>query len=242
MTYDDSNNLLTSTNHDGHITRYDYYARGNRISENESMGRITRYVYDEENHLSAITVVPGSGYSYEYDDLYRLTRAAPPVGAEETFTYDKVGNRLQAVFNGVVVEGEFGVEPCKAVFLGAQRDVVPSRIVLDHHPALPAEREPAFHAIVDQFLRRGLDLVPSRRHGGTSGIQQRWGVQAKRWRGVGPRHGLGKQSMDDASDDGPFQGASRCGVRLAVLTIDAWATYDRATISPSELGFGVALY
>ncbi len=52
-----------------------------------------QYGFDNVGNITARNT-EGGAYSYNYDDLYRLTGATPPSLPAESFSYDKVGNRL----------------------------------------------------------------------------------------------------------------------------------------------------
>ncbi len=52
-----------------------------------------QYSFDNIGNITSRNT-EGGAYSYNYDDLYRLTGATPPSLPAESFSYDKVGNRL----------------------------------------------------------------------------------------------------------------------------------------------------
>lgn len=58
--------------------------------ENELLNR--QYNYDRMNNITEKQTESGS-FFHVYDDLYRLESTIHPEGADEAFTYDKVGNR-----------------------------------------------------------------------------------------------------------------------------------------------------
>jgi YD repeat-containing protein len=51
------------------------------------------YTYDKMDNITSKATWQGI-QNYTYDDLYRLTASDHPVDADESFTYDAVGNRL----------------------------------------------------------------------------------------------------------------------------------------------------
>ncbi|MCP3955658.1 MAG: RHS repeat protein [Desulfobacterales bacterium] len=53
-----------------------------------------RYTYDRADNITHKTTEHGE-YKYTYDDLYQLTGAINPKSDDESFVYDKVGNRLE---------------------------------------------------------------------------------------------------------------------------------------------------
>ncbi|MFZ0725147.1 MAG: fibronectin type III domain-containing protein, partial [Desulfobacterales bacterium] len=52
-----------------------------------------KYSYDKMDNITSKATEHGP-YDYDYDNLYRLAAAENPVQADETYTYDGVGNRL----------------------------------------------------------------------------------------------------------------------------------------------------
>ena len=60
-------------------------------AENVIMSRA--YVYDPMDNILRKDTEHGT-YDYDYDYLYQLTQAANPTLPDESYTYDKVGNRL----------------------------------------------------------------------------------------------------------------------------------------------------
>jgi len=131
FTYDVLNRLETVTDNDSNITSYGYDAVGNRTSVSYQNGSSQTYTYDGLNRLTSLSHFDGSGalinqydYSlhatgrrtditesigrtstYTYDDLYRLTDEGiiDPVNGNHAaeYQYDKVGNRIQSIINGV---------------------------------------------------------------------------------------------------------------------------------------------
>jgi len=130
-TYDAVNRLKTTTNHKGGVTTYSYDLNGNRSEVEHSNGLSTEYQYDPRNRLTDLShkaadgsVVKSFGYTlhatgrrtkitendgrvtdYVYDDLYRLVSEEITDSVNgmhsSAYTYDKVGNRIGEVVNGV---------------------------------------------------------------------------------------------------------------------------------------------
>lgn len=130
-TYDSVNRLSSTTDHKNGVTNYSYDANGNRNKVTHSNGLSTEYIYDVINRLTELThkaadnsVVKSFAYTldatgrrtkitesngrvtdYVYDNLYRLLSETITDSVNGNFvssySYDKVGNRIEEVKNGV---------------------------------------------------------------------------------------------------------------------------------------------
>lgn len=130
-TFDTLNRLSSVQDAEGNTTSYSYDAVGNRTGMSHANGIQTNYVYDELNRLNSLShkdandvILKQFDYSllangkrskieeangrvtdYTYDTLYRLTKESifDPANASHNaeYTYDKVGNRIFEVVNGV---------------------------------------------------------------------------------------------------------------------------------------------
>ncbi len=130
-TYDALNRLSTVTDNDSNITTYAYDAVGSRSTITHSNTNITAYTYDDLNRLTqlqdkkadgtvyqqfdytldatgrrtAIAELNGRTSSYSFDNLYRLTTETitDTVNGNHSasYSFDKVGNRIQSIINGV---------------------------------------------------------------------------------------------------------------------------------------------
>jgi RHS repeat-associated protein len=117
-TYDTLNRLI-SMGYGPSAVSYSYDNAGRLTKKILPNGVYTDYIYDDVNRLASLvnkrsdgsiistfsythdnvgnrlTMTTSEGiHSYEYDDIYRLASANHPTGADETYAYDKVGNRL----------------------------------------------------------------------------------------------------------------------------------------------------
>ena len=75
---------------------YDPLIRTQSItSKDPGQNPLMNYAYNYDRMDNIVSKVTEHGeYAYGYDDLYRLTGADNPTLADESFTYDAVGNRL----------------------------------------------------------------------------------------------------------------------------------------------------
>ena len=91
----------------GVTTDYQYNANSwlNYINTKNATSTISdrQYGFDNVGNILSKNTEHGN-YSYNYDPTYQLTSAANPVLPQETFTYDKVGNRLTSA--SLRAEGE----------------------------------------------------------------------------------------------------------------------------------------
>ena len=125
--YDDANRLVAEQNQDYLEVSYQYDGAGRLLNRVLSNGAITSYTWDDDNRLASLsnTTVTGpvssaayqrdyvgnitgrsdsSGASFTYDADYRLTSASYSNSAyNQSFTYDKVGNRLTMTMGGTTL-------------------------------------------------------------------------------------------------------------------------------------------
>ncbi|QEH67729.1 RHS repeat-associated core domain-containing protein [Cellulosilyticum sp. WCF-2] len=132
-TYDDLERL-SSVEDNGQITKYTYDQNGNRESIVYPNGIVVQYIYDNLNRLTEekvfnnqgqciegytmklgkagqrleITELNGTHTQYKYDEVYRLiyekTIQSNGTISEISYTYDKVGNRLSKMQDGIVIK------------------------------------------------------------------------------------------------------------------------------------------
>ena len=94
-------NLLSVTDANGNITRYEYDPRGWLVKEIDPIGRITTYSYNPDGTIAERTDANGRTTTYSYDAAKRLLSRTYHDGTRDTFTYDPAGNLLTAA-NGQI--------------------------------------------------------------------------------------------------------------------------------------------
>lgn len=115
--YDANSRITAVANRTGGSAQFTYDANGRRATLKYSNGLITSYQYDKASELEKINTTgagPKLSYSYDangnpkamadasgthtykFDPLNRLTEAANPGAASETYSYDGAGNRLSS--------------------------------------------------------------------------------------------------------------------------------------------------
>ncbi|MFA7061801.1 MAG: RHS repeat-associated core domain-containing protein, partial [Pedobacter sp.] len=127
--YDSANKLVAERNADYLEVSYQYDGAGRLLNRILSNGAMTSYIWDDGNRLASLTnksaigtIINNTGYvrdrlgnitsqsessgttNFVYDSLYRLTSADYPGTAnDQSFTYDKVGNRKTMTKGGATV-------------------------------------------------------------------------------------------------------------------------------------------
>lgn len=119
-TYDPMNRLASVTI-EGATTSYEYNHLGNLTSIKDPSGGVTSYTYDDRGLLESESDPLGNAWSYQYDKNQNLLSKISPSGVElnyghdaqnrissktyeafsESFTYDKIGNLINAVNDDV---------------------------------------------------------------------------------------------------------------------------------------------
>lgn len=95
MTYDSNNNLLTSTDPLGKVSKYEYNADGDLIKETDPAGKIKTYAYSLGRRLLlTATDTDGTVASNGYDAKGRLISTKDKKGAVIIYSYDALGNML----------------------------------------------------------------------------------------------------------------------------------------------------
>ena len=95
------NRLLSQNLPNGVNTDYTYTTDGwlteiNAKRQDGSTVMDYQYTFDNVGNITGKDTEAGA-YAYTYDDIYRLTGATRPSLPVESFSYDKVGNRLTSV-------------------------------------------------------------------------------------------------------------------------------------------------
>ena len=85
--------MLTETDALGHVTSYEYDAKGNLTKKTDPMGNITTHAYDWRGNRTATTDCFGTT-TYEYNASGYKTKETDALGNVTTYTYDSNGNEL----------------------------------------------------------------------------------------------------------------------------------------------------
>ena len=93
-TYDAFGNHTSTTDPEGHTTRFTYDAQGNLLTKTDPTGSVWRYAYDTAGRMIASTDPLGHETRYFYDAEGRRVREIDPMGNETRFAYDAQGNRI----------------------------------------------------------------------------------------------------------------------------------------------------
>ncbi|MHB8702457.1 MAG: RHS repeat-associated core domain-containing protein [Nitrososphaerales archaeon] len=98
VSYDDTNNVKTVTDANGHVTQFgsDWMNRLIWVKEyyTPTAYYTTSYTYDDVGNLNSTSDPNGQVTSYQYDLLNRLTMTTFPDGTNNTKSYDRVGNLI----------------------------------------------------------------------------------------------------------------------------------------------------
>ncbi|MEW5938462.1 MAG: RHS repeat-associated core domain-containing protein [Chloroflexota bacterium] len=100
--YDPASNRASLTYPDGKVVNYAYDSADRLIGLSDWDGGITTYLYDIANRLTGIGRPNGVMTAYEYDSANRLLSINHVLGGTEVlasyeYTYNNVGNRVQAI-------------------------------------------------------------------------------------------------------------------------------------------------
>jgi RHS repeat-associated protein len=88
--------LISVTDANNNISRYEYDQNGNLAKEIDPGGIITNYSYDSGGRLDTRTDGNGKTTTYVYDAADRLLSRTYQDGSSDTFTYDAAGNLITA--------------------------------------------------------------------------------------------------------------------------------------------------
>ncbi|WLQ12086.1 LysM peptidoglycan-binding domain-containing protein [Hahella aquimaris] len=88
--YDADDNLIQSTDADGHSETYRYDAMGNLLTHTDRLGRATDYTYNAQNQTLTETT-DGATQRYVYDSEHRLRYRVDAQGGVTEFRYNNQG-------------------------------------------------------------------------------------------------------------------------------------------------------
>lgn len=90
--YDNDNNLVSTTDPLGHVTRHTYDDKHHRLTATDPLGRVTRWAYDEHGRNTSVTAPDGGVTRSEYDAQDRLIKTTDAAGNVTRREYDALGN------------------------------------------------------------------------------------------------------------------------------------------------------
>ncbi len=91
FSYDDSNNLISSTDPDGKTSRMTYDAQGNVLTKTDPLERTTTFTYDELNDVLSSTDALSRETTATYDSSGDQLTAVDAAGKTKTWTYNTDG-------------------------------------------------------------------------------------------------------------------------------------------------------
>jgi RHS repeat-associated protein len=102
FSFDDQNNVTSSTDEIAHTTRYTYDGAGNIVTETTPSGQVIKYTYTPTGRLATKTDAGGAKgaartWAYDYDAAGRLTTVHQPDGTALQYRYDGAGNLSASV-------------------------------------------------------------------------------------------------------------------------------------------------
>lgn len=111
-TYDDRKNVLSETDDDGNVTRYEYDSLGRKIKTTSANGTTTTYTYNSAGELSKqLQSLNGTSSScqYEYDVNGNVAKITTGSGTVYRFEYDGAQKIKRVTLDGkAIVSNEYG--------------------------------------------------------------------------------------------------------------------------------------
>ena len=99
--YDELNNLVSTTDALGIKTQYNYDSVGNLIKKIENLNSAREaesgYSYDKAGCLTSVVDAENGTSSYEYDQVGRITAQIDPNGGRSEYSYDSMGRIIESV-------------------------------------------------------------------------------------------------------------------------------------------------
>lgn len=99
--YDELNNLVSTTDTLGIETQYNYDSVGNLIKKIENLNSAREaesgYSYDKAGRLTSVVDAENGTSSYEYDQVGRITAQIDPNGGRSEYSYDSMGRIIESV-------------------------------------------------------------------------------------------------------------------------------------------------
>lgn len=99
--YDELNNLVSTTDALGIETQYNYDSVGNLIKKIENLNSAREaesgYSYDKAGRLTSVVDAENGTSSYEYDQVGRITAQIDPNGGRSEYSYDSMGRIIESV-------------------------------------------------------------------------------------------------------------------------------------------------
>jgi RHS repeat-associated protein len=188
FTYDTEMRLISATNSQQLVWKYDYDAAGNMISETDFNGRVVKYIYDAAGQLTRRINGAGEVSTYRYDVLGNVIEKRSGE-AVATFAYDRSGRLVRATNASVELRlernarGHVVAENCNGRVLASVYDALGRRIRRQTPSGSEAvwrydsaNRPVALHAAGEtlQFAYDAEGQEIQRRIGGDAVLDQSW--------------------------------------------------------------------
>ncbi|NWF68768.1 MAG: hypothetical protein HXY40_06770 [Chloroflexi bacterium] len=100
-TYNDSDQLVTTTDALGRVTTYTYDEAGNLLSAVDPGGRATTYAYDALDNLTRVTTPTGAVWEFSFEleaSDFTFRRVVDPSGRASVYRYDSLGRLRRVAF------------------------------------------------------------------------------------------------------------------------------------------------
>jgi RHS repeat-associated protein len=94
-TFDASERVVTATDHQGGITKYEYDEASNVTAVTDADGHTTRYEYDLLNRRTAVIDANGSRTQTAYNMRGEVISVTNPLGETTSYKYDQGGRRIE---------------------------------------------------------------------------------------------------------------------------------------------------
>ena len=96
--YDAFNSIISTTDEHGLTTTYEYDARGNKISQTDSQNRVTKYSYNSQNRLIKTEYPDGTTESKTYDAMGNLISETNQEGETTSYEYDGADRLIKTTY------------------------------------------------------------------------------------------------------------------------------------------------
>ena len=97
LQYDNRGNVIERTNADGTKVFMEYDSAGNLVAQTDELNRKTSFVYDNRNRLIQVFYPDGTTSSVRYDGAGRAVELTNERDNKSTFTYDAAGRLAESI-------------------------------------------------------------------------------------------------------------------------------------------------